>query len=320
MAMAAGMRRSSSAMPTGRTRGSGATAGGPSIAISGCRGRWSRHGPQYGASRSHSGATDDAGPTIVEHRRPARRGGGGDAPAAARPAAGGGGGEWGAPGGGTPTRPPPPARGGGARPATAPAPPRPARGAANGMRLPPASPTASSEPPPPMPHRGAPSTAGSVPAVSTRPAMTHAATGSRASRRVTARSSASSRIRAVGVPSTSGDGDDRRARRGAVLRLLPRHVAGQSQRLLDERLDDLRLRNGLDDLALDEDLPLAVARRDAEVGLAGLARSVDDAAHDRDPQRDVHAFQPGGHLVGQRVDVDLRAPARRAADDLQAAL
>src|SRR5215213_9040412 len=46
-----------------------------------------------------------------------------------------------------------------------------------------------------------------------------------------------------------------------------RHRVGDPQRLLDERLDDLRLRDGLDDLALDEDLALAVARRHAEVGL-----------------------------------------------------
>jgi len=39
-------------------------------------------------------------------------------------------------------------------------------------------------------------------------------------------------------------------------------VLGEAQRLLDERLDDLRLGDGLDDLALDEDLALAVAGRD----------------------------------------------------------
>src|SRR4051794_41114128 len=147
------------------------------------------------------------------------------------------------------------------------------------MRLAPARQTASSDAPVPIPHSGAPSAAGWVPADSTRPARTQAATGSRASSRFTAGSSASSRTRAVGAPSTagrgSGNGDDRRARGCAVLGLLP----GDPQRLLDQGLDDLRLGNGLDHLALDEDLPLAVARSDTEIGLAGLPRTVDDAAH-----------------------------------------
>jgi hypothetical protein len=59
----------------------------------------------------------------------------------------------------------------------------------------------------------------------------------------------------------SGHADRRLAALAVVL-------LGEAQRLLDERLDDLRLGDGLDDLALDEDLALAVAGRDAEVGLA----------------------------------------------------
>src|SRR4051794_38005154 len=284
MATAAGMRISSSTGRTGRTRGSGATAGGPSMAMSGCRGRWLRHGPQEGASSSHSGSTEAAGPTMVEHRRPARR----------------------------------------ARSAKAAAAARSAPGAANGIRFAPARHTASSSGPRPIPHSGAPSDAADVPAISMRPASTHAATGSVASSRVTAGSSASSRTRAVGVLSTaarsaqerSGNGDDGRPRGHALVDLLP----GQPHGLLDERLHDLRLRHGLDDLALDEDLPLAVARGDAQVGLAGLARAVDDAAHDGHPQRDLEPVETGGHLVGELVDVDLGAPARGAADDLQTAL
>ena len=97
------------------------------------------------------------------------------------------------------------------------------------------------------------------------------------------------------------------------------HALGDPHGLLDQGLDDLRLGHGLDHLALDEDLALAVAGRDAEVGLAGLARAVDDAAHDGDPQRHLHALEAGGHLVGQLVDVDLRAAARRARDDLEPA-
>src|SRR5690242_19443674 len=97
------------------------------------------------------------------------------------------------------------------------------------------------------------------------------------------------------------------------------HPLRDAHRLLDEGLDDLGLRDGLDDLALDEDLSLAVAGGDPEVGLAGLARAVDDAAHDGDTQRHLEPVETGRDLVGELVDVDLRAPARRARDDLEAA-
>ncbi|MBG9885425.1 hypothetical protein ABE10_02255 [Bacillus toyonensis] len=95
------------------------------------------------------------------------------------------------------------------------------------------------------------------------------------------------------------------------------HLGGDAVRLLDEGRHDLRLRNGLDDLALDEDLPLAVAARDTEVGLTGLTRSVHDTPHDRDAERDRHVLEPLGHTVGEGIDVDLRPSARRAGDDLQ---
>src|SRR4051794_22870348 len=52
---------------------------------------------------------------------------------------------------------------------------------------------------------------------------------------------------------------------------------GDLQRLLDQRLDDGVLRDGLDHLAADEDLTLTVARRHAEISLTGLPRAVDDA-------------------------------------------
>ena len=94
---------------------------------------------------------------------------------------------------------------------------------------------------------------------------------------------------------------------------------GDLHRLLDQGLDDRVLRHGLDDLALDEDLALAVAGGHPEVGLAGLPRAVHHAAHDGDAQRHLHAGEPGGDLVGELVDVDLGAPARRAGDDLQLA-
>src|SRR6202021_969792 len=109
---------------------------------------------------------------------------------------------------------------------------------------------------------------------------------------------------------------------GAVrlLRAALSGLLGQSHRLFDQGLHDLRLRHGRDDLALDEDLALAVPRGHPEVRLARLARAVHHAAHHRDPERDLHPGQPRGHLFRQLVDVHLGAAAGRAGDDLQAAL
>src|SRR5690242_850424 len=97
------------------------------------------------------------------------------------------------------------------------------------------------------------------------------------------------------------------------------HLGVELHGLVDQGLDDLRLGHGLDDLAADEDLALAVAGGDAQVGFAGLARAVDHTAHDRDAKRDVEAVQRGGDLIGQLVDVHLGAAAGRAGHDLQAA-
>src|SRR6201992_3789297 len=40
------------------------------------------------------------------------------------------------------------------------------------------------------------------------------------------------------------------------------HLGGQPRRLFDQRLDDLRLGHGLDHLTANEDLALAISRRD----------------------------------------------------------
>src|SRR5690606_23622859 len=111
-------------------------------------------------------------------------------------------------------------------------------------------------------------------------------------------------------------GDDlRRARAG-----VGPHLVGDAVGLFDERLDDLGLGHRLDDLALHEDLALAVAARDTEVGVARLAGPVHDAAHDRDAQRHRHVLEALRDALGERVHVDLRAAARRARDDLERAL
>ena len=59
-----------------------------------------------------------------------------------------------------------------------------------------------------------------------------------------------------------------------------------------------------------------VAGRDAEVGVARLARAVDDAAHDRDLQRDLAVAERLHRLLGDLDHVDLGAAARRAGDQV----
>lgn len=110
----------------------------------------------------------------------------------------------------------------------------------------------------------------------------------------------------------SADDDVRRSGRGVGL-------SCDAVGLFDESLDDHGLGHGLDDLALDEDLALAVAAGHTEVGLTGFTGTIDDAAHDGDAQRNFHAFETGRDLVRQGVDVDLGASAGRAGDDLELA-
>ena len=56
--------------------------------------------------------------------------------------------------------------------------------------------------------------------------------------------------------------------------------------------------------------PLPLPEATPRSALAGLARAIDDAAHDRDPQRDLQPVQPGGDLLSQLVHVHL-GPGRR---------
>ena len=100
---------------------------------------------------------------------------------------------------------------------------------------------------------------------------------------------------------------------GAPLRsIVLSMLFGDAHRFLDQSLDDLRLGHRLDDLALDEDLALAVAGRHTEVSLTCFTRSVHDATHDGHAQRDLHAFEAGRDLVGKCVDIDLCTATRRA--------
>src|SRR4051794_24279692 len=76
IAIAAGSSVSSSCDRTGRTRGSAVTCGRPSMASSGCRGRWAPGGPPCGAAPGRGGPRRRA----VEGRRGRRGGGAGGRP------------------------------------------------------------------------------------------------------------------------------------------------------------------------------------------------------------------------------------------------
>ena len=89
--------------------------------------------------------------------------------------------------------------------------------------------------------------------------------------------------------------------------------------LFHQGVQKLSFRHLADDLTFFENEALSLAAGDAEVGLAGFAGTVDDASHDGDPQRDGHALEAGGDLVGELVDIDLGTPAARAGDDLELA-
>src|SRR6266540_4124031 len=85
---------------------------------------------------------------------------------------------------------------------------------------------------------------------------------------------------------------------------------------LDECGDHLALRDDGDVATLDEQVPALVAGGDAEVGLARLARAVDDAAHDGHLQRELAVAEGAHRPVGDVDDVDLRPAARRAGDEV----
>ena len=243
-------------MAVARTSGSGGTSGGPSITIRGWLSRTSRAGPQAGASSCHSGRTAPAGPTIDEHCRPCRRARSANTSIA-----------WGV--------------------------------HSTGTRFAPAQHMLRSVPPsyqpqnsPPAPRERAAWSRDATKRFATR-SREHSSSASsrscRPRRRTDERSTTASlptpppsregtrpRRSEITRPGTTVDQDDGqldRDDRGSLDCPVLAHLLGDPHRLLDERLDDLRLRHGLDDLAPDEDLALAVAGGDAEVGLARLARA-----------------------------------------------
>ena len=81
-------------------------------------------------------------------------------------------------------------------------------------------------------------------------------------------------------------------------------------------VDHLVLGHDGDVAALDEQVAALVAGRDADVGVARLARAVDDAAHHRDLQRDLPIAERLHGLLGDGDHVDLGPAAGRAGDEV----
>ena len=64
------------------------------------------------------------------------------------------------------------------------------------------------------------------------------------------------------------------------------------------------------------DVPRVATTRDAEVGVAGLARTIDRAAHHSNFEVLLVSSQPRLDDLGELVDLDIRAATRRARDHL----
>ena len=87
--------------------------------------------------------------------------------------------------------------------------------------------------------------------------------------------------------------------------------------MLEQRRNNLVFRYGLDDLALDENLPLAIAGGHAQISLARLPRTIDDAAHNRNTNRRFDVLKPFRHLLGKLNHINLRTPATRAGNNVE---
>ena len=91
---------------------------------------------------------------------------------------------------------------------------------------------------------------------------------------------------------------------------------GDPHGLLDQRLDDLGLGDGLDDLALTKIWPLPLPDATPRSASARLAGTVHDATHHGHAHGTSMPLQPGRDLVGELVDVDLGARAARGQETI----
>ena len=97
------------------------------------------------------------------------------------------------------------------------------------------------------------------------------------------------------------------------IRLQPLHISQQGR----QQLVVGELFHGL---ALEEDQPAVLAAGNADVGLPGLAGTVDHAAHDRHGDGLFAVLEGLLDPAGQADQVNLRPPAGRAGDDVDAVL
>src|SRR5215217_2842682 len=95
------------------------------------------------------------------------------------------------------------------------------------------------------------------------------------------------------------------------------HLIREPHCLLKEGFDDVGLLHCLDHFAADEDLAFAIAGGYAEVRLACLARSVENATHHSNAERHLQSYQSGSYLVGKPVNINLVTAAGRTGNDLQ---
>src|SRR5210317_1626604 len=98
-----------------------------------------------------------------------------------------------------------------------------------------------------------------------------------------------------------------------------RHFGSKTIGFLDQRLDDFRLRNRLDDFALHKDLALAVTAGNTQVSFPGFTRSIHHTPHDGNAQGNGHTFETLGDVFCERVDINLSSTTTGAGHNLQLA-
>ena len=86
-------------------------------------------------------------------------------------------------------------------------------------------------------------------------------------------------------------------------------------KLFLQRVEGIFFLDRLQDLAFFEEDEAPFASGDPVIGMSGFARSIDDAAHDRDRLVDVVFFEISQYLFGEGDQIHLRPPAGWAGDE-----
>src|SRR5579884_477774 len=94
----------------------------------------------------------------------------------------------------------------------------------------------------------------------------------------------------------------------------------QAGNLFQHGIQELIFGDGFDDFAFAEDDAAPFAAGEADIGVAGFAGAVHDAAHDGDVDGRLHLCKTALNLVGDLDNVDFDAPAGGAGDKGDAAI